>query len=191
MSGPPSPPEMALFICPHCEQVLKVAGAHIGRRGRCNRCGGRIALLGRPQPNRPLMATAVTDEVDRDGPGPPPTERQLDYARDLGATEAQLRGKCRDEVSDLIETLRAQRQQESPPTEKQLAYLQRLGVDEAAIAGLRSKAEASALLEALHLSPTREQLEQLRALGASGAQMARLRTRAAAESLLRELRGET
>lgn len=178
---------LALFMCPHCDEVLKVAAAYVGRRGRCNRCGGRIALLGNPAPNTPLMATAVTDDAGASANPVPPTEKQLEYARGLGAGEEDLQGKDREEVSELIEALRARRRGTGPPTEKQLAYLRRLGADEAAIGALASKADASALIEALHLSPTREQLEALREHGASGAELARIRTRAAAEKRLREL----
>jgi len=136
------------------------------------------------------MATAVAEAPPEapSHPSLPPTEGQLDYLRKLGAVEEDLAVLDRETASALIDQMTRARQREEAPTEKQLAYLRRLGADARQLARVTNRAEASALIEAMHLSPTPEQRMTLREAGATGAQVASLRTKAAASALIEELR---
>ncbi len=181
---------MYLFICPHCHDVLKVAEVHLGMRGRCNKCGGRIALIGDRGATGPQAASPVVEEMEDDGSGvppKPPTDKQLAYLRALGASPDRIVGIDRERASTMIDELKVRRQESEAPTEKQLAHLKRLGASARQLAGVRSKAEAAALIEELHLLPTANQMAYLKELGATGAQLASVKTRAAASDLIDEL----
>lgn len=182
---------MLLFSCPHCDELLKVPEAHLGKRGRCNKCGGRIALIGRAGLTGVQAASMVADELLPGGegdPGPKPvTEKQVEYLKALGAPEQQVRNLDRNRASDLIDRLRMQRQSLEPATDKQLAYLRRLAATDRQLQRIKSKADAGQLIEDMHLLPTAEQMERLHQLGATGAQMAALKTKAAAEAMIEEL----
>ena len=185
-----SVPVSVLFVCPHCEKTLRVRPEHVGRKGRCTACGGRIALLGRTDAAGPQRASRVEDHSPK-GPGSretPATEKQLEYLRNSGVPADRLRDLSRTDASEMIERLVEVRRQGEAPTEKQWAYLKRLGATEDQLARIDSKAAASALIEALHLSPTQEQMAVLRELGATGAQLAALRNRAAADALIESMR---
>ncbi len=182
--------KMLLFLCPHCDELLKVPEAYLGQRGRCNKCGGRIALIGDANLATPQAASIVADETATDprlGPPKPASDKQLDYLRALGAPEQTLRGLDRDQASALIDELKEKRQRGEPPTEKQLTYLKHLGATERQLGRVRSKADATRLIEDLHLSPTADQIKRLKALGASGAHLAALKSKAAADALIEEL----
>lgn len=184
--------KMLLFLCPHCDALLKVPEAYLGQRGRCNKCGGRIALIGDVNVTAPQAASAVADETAPDprlGPPKAATDKQLAYLRGLGAPEQALHGIDRERASALIDEIKAKRQHGEPPTEKQLAYLKRLGAPERQMGRVRSKADAARLIEDMHLSPTAEQIKRLNALGAGGARVATLKSKAAAEALIEELSG--
>ena len=177
---------MLLFTCPYCNKTLKVAEAHLGKRGRCNKCGGRIAIIGSAEVSTPQVASPVTDEVAGEPPAPA-TQRQQQYLKELGASDGRIAGLDREQASDLIDGLKAQRGGALPPTPKQLAYLERLGATREQIAGIDSQASASQLIEELHLSPTPGQMAYLRDLGATGAQLAWLKTKAQASALIQSL----
>lgn len=178
-----------VFVCPLCEKTLQVRRDHVGRRGRCRVCGGYIALIGRADAEGPQMATAVAEGPPEapSHPGLPPSEGQLQYLRKLGAAEEDLAVLDRETASALIDQMTSANQRQEPPTEKQWAYLKRLGADARQLARVTNKAEASALIEAMHLTPTPEQRARLRELGATGAQVASLRTKAAAAALIEDL----
>jgi hypothetical protein len=177
---------MLQFICPSCRQVLRVAPKYLGQRGQCNKCGKKIALIGSANNPAPQVASLV-EERPKGPPGAPATEAQKEYLRRLGATETELLGLDRNSASDRIDALRKQHLKEAPPTQKQLAHLQRLGAPPARIAQVVSQADASVLIEAMHLRPTQMQIELLHKLGASGAQIARLKTKADASELIEAL----
>ena len=179
---------MLHFVCPHCEKLLRVPRKHLGAQGACNKCGGRIALLGRADAEAPQRASKVADAPVGPERGRAATEKQLVYLRGLGAPEAGLRGLSRDGASARIEMLKRERRLAEPATEKQRSYLRRLGAPEELLARADSKEAASALIEALHLEPTHAQRQALRSLGATGAQMAGVKNRAAAESMIASLR---
>ncbi len=179
---------MLLFSCPYCEEVLKVPGEYLGRKGRCNKCGGRVALIGHAKVNGVQSASKVANGLESGGATPrPATEKQLEFLRALGAPAQALNGLDIDRASEWIDKLRAQRQGTEPPTEKQMAYLKRLGAPAPLVQRVRSKADASQLIEDMHLSPTQEQMTHLHSLGASGAQLATLKTKAGAAALINEL----
>ena len=138
---------MPTFICPHCKEHLRINAEHVGLRGKCNKCGGKIALIGQAETEAPQMAS-VLGELPLEPARParaesePPTQRQLDYLRDLGMPRAELAGvKTKAEASRLIEAWLP------PPSESQRAYLARLGATSEQIAVLRTKAEAADLIQ--------------------------------------------
>lgn len=110
---------MPTFICPHCQHSLEVAPQHLGQRGRCNRCGGRIALVGRADAQRPQLASKINESA----PAPrcnvgvfpvpptaqePPSKSQMEYLTRLGATPGLLeRVKTKAQASALIERILA------------------------------------------------------------------------------------
>ena len=179
---------MLQFICPSCNQVLRIAPKHLGHRGQCNKCGKKIALIGAENDPAPQMATLVAD-VPNGSRGEPATEAQKEYLRRLGARESEILGLDRMDASDKIDELKSQHLKQAPPTEKQLAHLKRLGAPQTRIDHVISQADASSLIESMHLRPTRMQIELLHTLGATGAQIARLRTKADASELIEELGG--
>jgi hypothetical protein len=179
---------MLQFICPSCKQVLRIAPKHLGSRGSCNKCGAKIALIGSANDPAPQTASLV-ENIPAARSAEPASAAQLEYMRRLGARESELAGLDKLTASDRIEALKAQHQKQEPPTEKQLAHLERLGASPARIAGVISKADASSLIETMHLRPTRMQIELLQKLGATGAQIARTKSKADASELIEELGG--
>ena len=173
---------MLEFICPHCNQSLRVRPEHLGLRGHCRKCNGRIALIGVPGSNTQYHACVVEDTVPE--PQVPATERQLAALRKLGAGPKVLNGLSREQASALLRARHAQ-----PPTEKQMAYLRRLGASGDQIASLVDSSEASALIEEMHLQPTQPQMALLRKLGAPGERIARLKSRGEASALIDALKG--
>ena len=98
-------------------------------------------------------------------------------------------GMPTEAASARIDNLRKHHRTQAPATEKQRAHLQRLGASPTRIEQVVSQAEASALIESMHLRPTQVQIELLHTLGATGAQIARLKTKADASELIEELGG--
>lgn len=179
---------MLQFICPSCNQVLRIAPKYLGQRGQCNKCGNKIALVGSASDPAPQMASLVAGDVAGE-PGEPATEAQKEYLRRLGAKESEILGLDKIGASDRIEALKEEHRTQAPPTPKQLAHLQRLGASPARIEQVVSQADASALIESMHLRPTQMQIALLHKLGATGAQIARLKTKADASELIEEMGG--
>lgn len=177
---------MLQFICPSCRQVLRVAPKHLGQRGQCNKCGKKIALIGAANDPAPQMASLV-GELPPGASGSPATEAQKEYLRRLGLKDSELAGLDKDSASDRIEALKNHHRKLAPPTAKQLSHLERLGASRESIDLVISQADASALIEAMHLRPTPMQIELLQRLGATGAQIARLKTKADASELIEQL----
>jgi len=178
---------MLQFICPYCDQPLRVPTDYVGQRGKCKKCGARIALLGDPAKTGPQRATRVEDEVEtpETAKGPlPPTQAQLDYLLILGADQAELEGLDRQSASELIEQRRQDRRGDDLPTEAQLAYLRRLGLSTKELLAVGSKAEAGFLIERLQPPPTDNQLAYLRRLGARQGDIASLRTKSEAAAMI-------
>jgi len=148
---------MLSFICPYCQQTLQVAPQQLGQRGRCNKCGGRIALVGRADAQRPQMASQVFDPDN--APGTTPAA---------------------------VPTAAARAEQEAP-TARQLEHLQRLGASPQEIAALRSNAEASRLIDARQPPPTKSQIAYLERLGATPELLARVKTKAQASALIEKI----
>ena len=176
------------FVCPYCESTLNIPERFLGQRGMCNKCGGRIALIGVADRAEPQRASKI-GEAPAPDPAKPATEKQLDFLRDLGARADALEGLDREDASAAIDAMKTARRNSEPATEKQVAYLARLGATKAQIARAQSKEAASQLIEAMHVHPTPEQLALLRELGAPGAKVAALKSSGAAAALIEELRG--
>lgn len=176
------------FICPYCEQLLTIDDRHLGKRGRCNRCGGRIALIGKPRVDRPLRATAVDPP---EGPAreeePRATPAQQAYLKDLGMRAEEAARLSRAHAETQIAERVAKRREEEPPTEKQMSYLQRLGLGPKRLAAVTTRTEADRLIQDLLPPPTENQLAYLRRLGANQAQILGIRTRAEASELIEML----
>lgn len=173
------------FICPYCEKLLTIDEKHLGKRGRCNRCQGRIALLGTPHENRPLRATAVDEGDDSlDEPETPATPAQRHYLKDLGVPEHEAAAFTRSHAETEITFRAAARTEEEPASPKQIEYLQRLGLHPKRLAAVTSKAEASRLIEEMLPPPTETQLEYLTRLGANRGQILGLRSRSQASELI-------
>ncbi len=179
---------MLQFICPACKQVLRIAPKHLGQRGSCNKCGKRIALIGSENDPAPQMASLV-EALPVATSDEPATEAQKEYLRRLGARESELVDLDKATASHRIDALKEEHRKQAPPTEKQLAHLERLGAPPNRIAAVLSQADASSLIETMHLRPTRVQIELLHKLGATGAQIARLKTKADASDLIQEYGG--
>lgn len=179
---------MLQFICPSCNQVLRVAPKYLGQRGQCNKCGKKIALVGAATNPAPQMASLVVDQVESRS-GEPATEAQKEYLRRLGARESELLSLDRATASHKIDVLKERHRTQDPPTEKQLAHLQRLGASPERLKTIISQADASSLIETMHLRPTPIQIELLHKLGANGTQIARLKTKADASELIEQLGG--
>jgi len=178
-----------VFVCPACEGTLRVPPRHLGATGTCNKCGVRIALIGRAEGDTPQRASLVADAVE-DDTRIPATEKQLTYLRALGARPEALTGLTRSRASALIEAGKQRRQAGEPATERQRAYLAKLGADPELVRRAATKAAASALIEDMHLHPTRPQVDRLRELGATGAQIAALKSRGEVRALLLRLGDE-
>ena len=160
---------MLTFICPHCDQQLRINVEHLGLRGKCNKCGGRIALVGRADAQRPQMASRLAEENDLDAVASPTTSAS------------------RNNAPTVLVTPREASAEHEPPTARQLDYLKRLGLPAAELQAVGSKAEASRLIEAWLPPPTQSQREYLHRLGATPAQIAVLRTKSDAADLIQRL----
>jgi len=132
---------------------LRVPERFQGHAGRCTHCQARIALLGSGAGEAPLRATLVADRGQAVPESPashgPATDKQRDYLRALGVTENEIALLDRAAASERIDAIRAAQQNVAPPTARQLAYLHKLGATAAQRAALRSRAEASRLIDAL------------------------------------------
>lgn len=175
---------MLTFICPHCHQQLKINAEHVGLRGKCNKCGGRIALIGRADAQRPQMASRIAESGEEDTR--PATPRQVELARKLGAPATALESLNRAQAETVIVQQRDLRAEHEPPTERQLDYLKRLGLPAEQAAAIRSKAEASRLIDQWLPPPTKAQRDYLERLGATPSQLAALRTKTEAAALIQQ-----
>jgi len=177
---------MLQFQCPHCDNVLNIRPEHLGRTGKCNRCQGRIALLGENETGSVQMASVV-GETPAPEPSKPATEAQRDYLRDLGTPEETIEGVDRSKASTLIEQKREEAAAEEPPSDAQLDLLRRLGVTDEERTLVGSKAEASRLIDQLQPRPTEHQLYYLKRLGASDDELAQITTRSQASEIIEKL----
>lgn len=179
---------MLQFICPYCEQTLRVPRDYAGKRGKCKKCGARIALVGNADTGEAQWAARVDDEVGdtaRSNTTPEKaTQRQLDYLRVLGAWEEELVELSKEAASEKIERLKRDQRGAELPTEEQLAYLRRLGLSTKELLAVGSKEEASFLIERLQPAPTENQIQYLQRLGARPEQIRGLKTRGEAAMLI-------
>ncbi len=175
------------FICPHCSDTLRVPDRHIGERGRCKKCGGRIALVVPPEAVEPYTASPIVETVAPAPEARPATEAQRQYLHDLGAPVTAEATLDRERASEQIDDLKRQRDRTEGPTKRQIDWLRQLGMDEARLAAIQSKAEASELIDTWEPPPTENQLKYLTRLGVSETERASLRSRSEAANLI-ELR---
>lgn len=173
------------FICPLCQSTLRIPEKYLGQRGTCKHCGGKIALIGRAGATHPQFASRVEEHLG--GPqGPPPTQAQRDRLAELRAAPTQIVGMDRRAASDAIANLQQQARSTEPASDKQLDYLRKLGASDEMMQSIRSKADASDLIEAMHLQPTQGQIQLLQKLGVSGGRIATLRSKGEAELLIQK-----
>ena len=178
--------ERVQFICPACSEVLRIPRQYVGKRGKCNKCGARIALIGDVQGDQVPTATLVTDTVEDPKPEPV-TTRQAVFLRELGVKEEEIATLNKTTASERIEALKRVHGEFEEPTEKQLKYLRDAGMSDEDMENIASKAEASRLIETWEPAPTENQLAYLKRLGASDAQLADLSKRSEASDLIEAL----
>jgi len=87
---------MIAHTCPHCGAKLEIPDEYVGQRGGCKQCGGKFTVPAKPKKK------------------PPPSERQLEYLRALGATEPELRGIDVAAASKLINDYKTKQRLECP-----------------------------------------------------------------------------
>lgn len=179
---------MLIFVCPYCDEPLRIPENYLGLRGKCKKCGGRVALIGDASIETPQRASRVEEEEAPEPQEPlPATDRQLDYLRVLGANESRIRNLTREEAVVLIDQLKSERRDNEPPTEEQLDYLRRLGMTSKEIVKVQSKSEASYLIDSLQPPPTDNQIQYLRRLGARAERVSTLKTKSEAAALIEEM----
>ncbi len=174
------------FRCPHCQEVLHISSRYLGQVGKCNKCSGRIALVGHENPDVVQAASLVDDGAGvRDMR--PASEAQREVLRDMGVPEAQAAHALRHEVSTIIQQVRLDIKTFEPPSDAQLELLKRLGVTDDERSLVRTKDEASKLIDGLQPKPSDAQLSYLARLGATPAQLAEITTRGQAGELIEKL----
>ncbi|MBI1317993.1 MAG: hypothetical protein GC168_03455 [Candidatus Hydrogenedens sp.] len=181
---------MLQFRCPHCEDILQIRPEHLGRAGKCNKCNGRIVLMGENDPSR-IQAASVPQERPVDPNPQPATDAQRAYLHDLGTPEEELAGIDRSQASTLIQRKQSDAAENDAPTEAQLSLLARLGVKTDDLALVRNKAQASKLINDLQPKPSQHQLYYLRRLGVPEHEIGAIATRSeASERIELLLRGQ-
>lgn len=109
------------FNCGHCNRILKLKDKCAGLTGECPYCKGVITVPAVVPTSPPPPADIIVDgEPAKDFK--PPTEKQLDYARNLGINVPD--GIDRRQLSQLIDDAK----DNLPATEKQKQFLRELGV---------------------------------------------------------------
>ncbi len=156
-------------------------------KGRCNKCQGRIALIGNADMTVPQYASIVEGELPSDAGTPGMSQRQCDLLAELGVSPDEMAGLDREKASARIRQIISAKRMSEPATDKQISYLARLGATQTQLEQVHTKEDATQLIEEMHLQPTAAQMEYLRDLGANGAQLARLKTRGQASALIQEL----
>ncbi len=179
-----------LFICPHCDHELHIPPTYLGMKGRCNKCQGRIALIGNANERGPQRASVIEDTPPSGNGRAKLSSRQQALLEELGVSTEEAAALDKEQASALIRERISAKRHTKPATEKQIAYLKRLGAPNAQLEQVHTKEEAAQLIEEMHLQPTAAQMTYLRNLGANGVQLARLKTRGQASALIQELAGE-
>lgn len=181
-------PKRLPFICPHCENVIMVRLQYLGLRGTCNKCGGRIALIGRRDATEPQRAEALPQVesswvMRSSGQSPAPegspfNPEAFEATLDEIFNEADHSGK---EIHRLAPFL------DRHATDEQMRGLKDLGATESQLGGVDNYADAVKLAEILEPPPSKDDLARLRAMGASEEEIQQVTTRGEAWALLEEL----
>lgn len=174
------------FRCPHCKEVLQISPRYLGQVGKCKRCGGRIALIGVANAGV-VQAASLVDDGENLRDERPATEAQREYLRNLGVPEERVDNAKRHDVSTLIQLVREDMRDPDPPTTAQMVLLKRLGVTEDERNLVRTRGDASRLIEGLQPKPTEAQLQYLARLGATPEQISAISTRSEAGELIEKL----
>jgi hypothetical protein len=174
------------FRCPHCAEVLRINPKYLGQVGKCKRCGGRIALIGSDNPDI-VQAASLVDDGHGVRDTRPATPAQQEYLRSAGVAEEHVANAQRHDVSTLIQLVREDLRDHDPPTTAQMELLKRLGVTDEERSLVRTRSEASRLIEGLQPKPTEAQLQYLERLGATPEQLAAITTRSEAGELIEQL----
>lgn len=173
-----------IFICPHCEQSLQIRPQFLGFRGYCQKCGGRIALIGNrnvltaqhAQPLGPRVITVAEPAAGQPNP----------FVSSLDAALESISGWEDDVVTDFED----EAETEAPPTENQLRRLRELGATEGQLHRLKTKGDAIRMIEVLQPPPTEEQMALLRSYGVSEDELAFLTTEGVAQAMIDEYESE-
>jgi hypothetical protein len=174
------------FRCPHCGEVLRINAKYLGQVGSCKKCAGRIALVGHENPDVVQVASLVDDGAGvKDNR--PASDAQRALLRDVGVPEERAAGAMRHEVTTLIQVVRDDVRETEPPTSAQMELLRRLGVTDKERALVRTKAEASHLIEGLQPKPTESQVQYLKRLGVPPEKVDKIATRSEAGEMIEQL----
>ncbi len=177
-----------IFICPHCNQNLQIRPQFLGFRGYCKKCGGRIALIGErnmlnaqhAQALPPREVVAPADPVRAPVARSEGFESRLDQALDdIHAWD--------DEIAN---EMGLNQHPQSPPTVDQLARLNELGATEGQLSHLKTKGDASRLIEILQPPPTQAQIALLREYGVTDEELAFLTTEGVAQAMIEEFESD-
>lgn len=173
-----------IFICPHCEQNLQIRPQFLGFRGYCKKCGGRIALIGE---RNKLNAQRAQSLPPREQAAPSPA-RTVPVAPSTGF-ESRL-DEALDDIhawdDEIAREIGMEHHAAAPPTPDQLARLNELGATEGQLSHLKTKGDASRLIEVLQPAPTEAQLALLRSYGVTEEELAFLTTEGVAQAMIEE-----
>lgn len=78
--------------CPTCHKSFHISAAYAGKQGRCSACGTKISIP---------AGTATVRPPEQEGGSPPATDRQKEFARELGIDVPA--NVTRREISKLID----------------------------------------------------------------------------------------
>ncbi|MBI2424419.1 MAG: hypothetical protein HYV27_16435 [Candidatus Hydrogenedentes bacterium] len=180
------------FICPHCESVIWPRIQYLGMRGTCNKCGGRIALIGLRDAKAPQRAEALPDREESwvmrqaGSPAEEAGERHFDEEA-FDATLEEIFNEA-DHAGQEIHRFAPMLERQA--TEAQLRGLRELGATESQLNGVANFGDAVKLAEILEPPPSLEELARLRELGASDEEIQQVTTRGEARALMVELQEE-
>jgi len=131
------------------------------------------------------MASRIEEPAPR--PARPASPAQREAAERLGASQEMLGAINRENAGEVLRSLHDARAEEDAPTRKQLDYLRQLGMPEVEITNIKSKAEASRLIDRWQPPPTESQLAYLSRLGVPQDQIETLRTKSEAARLIEQV----
>lgn len=180
-------PSHLQFICPHCDQVMRVPAQYLGQRGKCNRCDGKVRLEGNGDDPSPQLAVALTAATAQDSGASMADALDAEALQTCWlalAPDDPLPGRDAQTIREALQDLLTVPADDEPISGKTRSALLRLGLEREVIDDLGSETKARQVHEELHLQPTVHQRQALHALGINGAAIAAARSRGLARLLI-------